>query len=144
VRIIFEVADLKYATMATVSRCVMVRFSEDVVTPDMLFCRYLQQLQNVPLNNENGARVLDIQKICADVLSMNMQADGLISLSLNYSNEELDHIMEPSKQRHLMSFFSMLNYSIKQLISYELDRPDFPLTVCFIFCSFKTNFLTSE
>jgi hypothetical protein len=64
-----------------------------------------------------------------------MQADGLISLSLNYANEELDHIMEPSKQRHLMSFFSMLNYSIKQLISYELDRPDFPLTVCFIFCS---------
>ena len=37
VRIMFEVETLKYATLATVSRCGMVWFSEDTVTPEMIF-----------------------------------------------------------------------------------------------------------
>lgn len=32
----FEVQDLKYATLATVSRCGMVWFSEDVLSTDMI------------------------------------------------------------------------------------------------------------
>merc|ERR1719376_229898 len=36
VRIMFEVQDLKYATLATVSRCGMVWFSDDVVYPYMM------------------------------------------------------------------------------------------------------------
>lgn len=129
VRIIFEVADLKYATLATVSRCGMVWFSEDVVTPDMLFERYLLQLQNVPLVAENQVRVLELQKLCADVLTINMAPDGLISLALSFAMDQLEHIMEPSKQRLLMALFSMLNYSIKQLLQYDMDHPDFPLNV---------------
>ena len=52
VRIMFEVQDLKYATLATVSRCGMVWFSEDVLTCEMIFGNYLQKLQNVPLVEE--------------------------------------------------------------------------------------------
>lgn len=131
-RIIFEVADLKYATMATVSRCGMVWFSEDVVTSDMLFDRYLRQLQNQPLIAENQHRSLELQKMCAEILSVNMAADGLIPASLTFAMEQLDHIMEPSKQRLLMAFFSMLNYSVKQLIQYDIDHTDFALNVNFI------------
>ena len=50
VRIMFEVQDLKYATLATVSRCGMVWFSEEVVTIEMAFEHYLRQLRNVPLD----------------------------------------------------------------------------------------------
>ncbi|KAL3076769.1 hypothetical protein niasHS_011506 [Heterodera schachtii] len=40
VRIVFEVADRKFATIATVSRCGMVWFSEHFVTTEMLFRKF--------------------------------------------------------------------------------------------------------
>ena len=45
----FEVQDLRYATLATVSRCGMVWFSEDVLSDEMLFDNFLTKLRNVPL-----------------------------------------------------------------------------------------------
>ena len=44
VRIMFEVETLKYATLATVSRCGMIWFSEQVLTFDMIFSHYLLRL----------------------------------------------------------------------------------------------------
>jgi dynein heavy chain 1 len=41
----FEVETLKYATLATVSRCGMVWFSQDTVTLDMVYYHYLCRLQ---------------------------------------------------------------------------------------------------
>lgn len=46
----FEVQDLRYATLATVSRCGMVWFSEDVLSMDMVFENYLLKLKSVPLD----------------------------------------------------------------------------------------------
>ena len=37
----FRVTDLYYATLATVSRCGMVWFSEDVLSTDMIFTNYI-------------------------------------------------------------------------------------------------------
>ena len=45
VRIMFEVETLKYATLATVSRCGMVWFSDDTVTIDMVYQHYLMRLK---------------------------------------------------------------------------------------------------
>ncbi|CEG79218.1 Putative Dynein heavy chain 1, cytosolic [Rhizopus microsporus] len=50
VRIMFEVETLKYATLATVSRCGMVWFSEDIITLPMIFSNYLDTLRNVPMD----------------------------------------------------------------------------------------------
>ncbi|TKA59707.1 Dynein heavy chain, cytoplasmic, partial [Cryomyces minteri] len=48
VRIMFEVETLKYATLATVSRCGMVWFSRDIITTDMTIAKYLGHLRTMP------------------------------------------------------------------------------------------------
>ena len=40
---------MKYATLATVSRCGMVWFSEDVLSTEMIFENYMSCLRNIPL-----------------------------------------------------------------------------------------------
>lgn len=40
----FEVETLKHATLATVSRCGMVWFSEETVTINMIYTHYLSRL----------------------------------------------------------------------------------------------------
>ena len=44
VKIMFEVETLKYATLATVSRCGMVWFSDNIVSLEMVFHHYLCRL----------------------------------------------------------------------------------------------------
>ena len=41
--------DLKFATLATVSRCGMVWFSEDVLSVEMIFENFMQRLSNLPI-----------------------------------------------------------------------------------------------
>lgn len=50
VRVMFEVQDLKYATLATVSRCGMVWFSEDVLSTDMIFNNFLARIKSISLD----------------------------------------------------------------------------------------------
>ena len=49
----FEVQDLKYATLATVSRCGMVWFSEDVLATEMIFENFLMRLKNVSVEESD-------------------------------------------------------------------------------------------
>ena len=49
IRVIFEVRDIGHGTPATVSRCGMVWFAENVVLVDDLLQRYIMRLQSMPL-----------------------------------------------------------------------------------------------
>lgn len=53
VRIMFEAEHLRYATLATVSRCGMIWFSEDIVEPFMVYRQYPDTLGSVPLDAED-------------------------------------------------------------------------------------------
>ena len=48
----FEVQDLGYATLATVSRCGMVWFSEDVPSLDMIFEQFITRLRNTSIDED--------------------------------------------------------------------------------------------
>lgn len=106
----------------------------------MLFEHFLNKLSCVSLNaesfpeilsnvNEKPSRSLEIQRLCSQFLSVHMTADGLIPAALEFALKNVEHVMEPSKQRFISTFFSMTNFSVKQILEYSASHSDFPLSV---------------
>ncbi|XP_078728003.1 cytoplasmic dynein 1 heavy chain 1-like isoform X1 [Lampetra fluviatilis] len=143
VRVMFEVQDLKYATLATVSRCGMVWFSEDVLSADMVFNQFLTRLRNVPLDegDEDTQRrpkvveeeetealspMLQIQRDVASVLQPFFASGGLVIKSLEHASR-LEHIMDFTRLRCLGSLFSLLHQACRNVALYNANHPDFPM-----------------
>ncbi|CAG8531180.1 10166_t:CDS:10, partial [Acaulospora colombiana] len=137
VRIMFEVENLKYATLATVSRCGM-----EVVTLKMIYHNYLENLKNVPLddNEEEGSpnrRIegsddsvsphLNTQRDIATILSRHMNDEGFVTKAIYYA-EKLEHIMDFTHMRVLNTLFSLLNKTVRNVIEYNNNHPDFPMS----------------
>ncbi|GJE87844.1 dynein heavy chain protein 1 [Phanerochaete sordida] len=143
VRIMFEVEHLKYATLATVSRCGMIWFSEDVVEPSMVCRNYLDTLSSVPLDAEDedavdfsGRRTdgedaqsanLATQKQIAAVLEPFFAEDDLVQNALKYA-EGIEHIMDFTETRALNTLFSLVNKTVRNVVEYNLQHSDFPLS----------------
>ncbi|KAI0961093.1 hypothetical protein AcV7_000287 [Taiwanofungus camphoratus] len=145
VRIMFEVEHLRYATLATVSRCGMIWFSEDVVEPPMVYRHYLDTLSSVPLDaeEEEGMEVLgrraDVmsadsassanlitQKQVADILEPFFADDDLVTSALKFA-ETIEHIMDFTATRALNTLFSLVNKTVRNVIEYNMQHSDFPL-----------------
>ncbi|POS87247.1 cytoplasmic dynein-like protein 1 heavy chain 1 [Erysiphe pulchra] len=135
VRIMFEVETLKYATLATVSRCGMVWFNEDNITPSMLVTNYLDGLRSAAFEDldedtvttgQTAAKALAIQRHIADLLHVFLTTDNFITLALDYA-KNCNHIMEFTVARVLSTLFSLLNKVIRNIIEYNNQHIDFPL-----------------
>ncbi|KAJ7071380.1 dynein heavy chain protein 1 [Mycena amicta] len=143
VRIMFEVEHLKYATLATVSRCGMIWFSEDVIDPSMVYRHYLETLAAVPLDADDedaadpiGRRIdasaseadnLATQKQVASILDRYFEDGELVSNALTFA-ESIEHIMDFTVTRALSTLFSLLNKTVRNIIEYNIQHPDFPLS----------------
>ncbi|KAI9031438.1 dynein heavy chain [Hyaloraphidium curvatum] len=137
VRIMFEVDNLKYATLATVSRCGMVWFSKEVVTPAMMLANYLTTLRNAPLGDveeerrpSDGAPTespqLAVQRQCAEIYAPYLAPEGLAAKALEVA-EKSDHIMDFTVARALGTLFSLLNKVVRNVLDYNTQHPDFPM-----------------
>ncbi|KAF9056435.1 dynein heavy chain protein 1 [Panaeolus papilionaceus] len=143
VRIMFEVEHLKYATLATVSRCGMIWFSEDVVEPHMVYRHYLETLSSVPLDADDEDMVdlmrrsdpttdssasanLENQKQIASMLERYFAEGELVSSALEYA-QSIEHIMDFTTTRALNTLFSLINKTVRNIIEYNLQHSDFPL-----------------
>ncbi|KAJ3090057.1 hypothetical protein HK102_004799, partial [Quaeritorhiza haematococci] len=142
VRIMFEVENLKYATLATVSRCGMVWFSEEVMTMDMICTHYLETLRNVPLDeseeeaipvrrqpSDEDAEVslsLLTQRQIADICETYFAEDGLVRKTLDYAHS-LDHIMDFTRMRVMTTLFSLINKTVRNVLEYNANHEDFPM-----------------
>ncbi|XP_073494500.1 cytoplasmic dynein 1 heavy chain 1 isoform X2 [Phyllobates terribilis] len=145
VRIMFEVQDLKYATLATVSRCGMVWFSEDVLSTDMIFNNFLARMRSIPLDEgedeaqrmrkgkedegeESSSPMLQIQRDAATVLQPYFTSSGLVIKALEHAFK-LEHIMDLTRLRCLGSLFSMLHQACRNIAQYNANHPDFPMPI---------------
>ncbi|OAA61317.1 dynein heavy chain, cytosolic (DYHC) [Cordyceps fumosorosea ARSEF 2679] len=135
VRIMFEVETLKYATLATVSRCGMVWFSEETVSPNMVITNYLESLRNVPFEDldedsvatgQSAAKTLAVQSQAADLLQGYLEGDNFVAQALEKS-EKYNHIMDFTVARVLTTLFSLLNKAVRDMIEYNSQHSDFPL-----------------
>lgn len=133
VRILFEVETLKYATLATVSRCGMVWFSSDVVSKEMMLSNYLRSLRTIPFEDvdedttgQATAQALQAQTQTADLLQKYFAQDNLLQHSIDEA-WNLNHIMRFTEIRVLNTLFSLLNKACRTVIEYNIQHEDFPL-----------------
>jgi len=133
VRILFEVETLKYATLATVSRCGMVWFSDDTVTSDMMLSHYLQGLRSTAFDEldedtagQASASALIVQSQVADLLQHYFGTEHLLENALREACG-LSHIMEFTEIRAVNTLFSLLNKACRTIIDYNLQHEDFSL-----------------
>ena len=134
VRIMFEVQDLKYATLATVSRCGMVWFSDDTVTPQLMIHNSVQNLRartfedlDEDTNSADGSvRRTGTQLQVVDFLADQINRNDFLSKALS-SAADLVHIMDFTIARALDSLFSLLAKSCRSILEYNVNHSDFPL-----------------
>ena len=134
-RIMFEVETLKYATLATVSRCGMVWFNDDTVTANMMVKHYLDTLRSVPFEDldedavatgQTSAKALALQVQTADLLHHHLTADSFVDQALERARK-FNHIMEFTPTRVLTTLFSLLNKACRTMLEYNVQHGDFPL-----------------
>lgn len=159
VRIMFEVQDLKYATLATVSRCGMVWFSEDVVSAEMVMSNFLRHLQNTLIDEDEDVDIsmISAPQTNADGSGVTSPVDGPnksvpVSLALQLQRDianilmphftdsglvsrclefakNLEHVMDFTQLRALTSLFSLLKQSVRTVLVYNSTHSDFPMSI---------------
>lgn len=145
VRIIFEVQDLKFATLATVSRCGMIWFSEDVLSTKMMVDNFLMQLRQTVIEDtdssnqgapdlnrkfiandsstERSSATLLAQQDAAALLEPFLEDGQFVCRALEFAMQQ-EHIMEFTRFRGLKTLFSMLNSTVRSVISFNNNHPD--------------------
>ncbi|ORY16897.1 dynein heavy chain [Clohesyomyces aquaticus] len=135
VRIMFEVETLKYATLATVSRCGMVWFSDDTVEIDMMITNYIENLKTNPFEDieddsvapgQMSQKTLSVQTTIAEFLRIKLTQDRFIEKALSLAKKH-HHIMEYTDIRALNTLCSLLNKACRTVLEYNVQHQDFPL-----------------
>ena len=145
VKIMFEVESLKYATLATVSRCGMVWFSSDVLRPEEIFYHYLQRLKQDIYDQELNEQTVfnDTRENCANSIEPLLFGSYLNTIFKD-NNIEIDkqkspiyialklirgkeHVMEFSDIRSLEALFSLIRKGIERCVEYNENFKEFPL-----------------
>jgi len=124
VRIMFEVKDLKQATPATVSRCGMVWFSENVITKEMLSSHYIDYISTnaLTLDASSKSSWLSLQNTVMDVIRPYFGdggRGGIVARVLDMVDSQKDHIMFYSHARVLGALFAMIKNIVRLIKGHE-------------------------
>ncbi|OCF56381.1 dynein heavy chain 1, cytosolic [Kwoniella mangroviensis CBS 10435] len=141
VRVMFEVEHLRYATLATVSRCGMIWFSEEVIDTAMVCRHHLDILSSTPIGAEDdetpdyiatgvantaSSSQIESQRQVVNILEPHFGPNGLVNSALDFA-EKCQHIMEFTPIRALNTLFSLLKATVRNVLEYNARHADFPL-----------------
>jgi dynein heavy chain 1, cytosolic len=151
VRILLEVDSLRFATLATVSRCGMVWFSDDTISDHMLLQQYVLRLRHEPIQQldpglvpsssrsqfrgvTGAGQAADVPPAQSGFVAAIEQAvlgagtgdEGLVKMALRLALAET-HIMETERGRLLETFFALVSRGIALAVDYDEGHPDFPM-----------------
>ncbi|KAL7421138.1 dynein heavy chain [Cryptotrichosporon argae] len=130
VRVMFEVEHLRYATLATVSRCGMIWFSDQVIDTAMLCRHHLDMLCATAVSATDDdvdfTDTLDSQKAMVALLEPHFAPAGLVHVALDFAAGAA-HIMEFTPTRALNTLFSLLKATLRNVVEYNGRHSDFPL-----------------
>ncbi|KAF5329223.1 hypothetical protein D9758_018190 [Tetrapyrgos nigripes] len=120
--------------------------SDNVVEPSMLYQNYLFTLSTSPIDSDSddsmdtlarrteplGADAaasanLETQKQVATILERYFTDGDLISSALDYA-KDIEHIMDFTTTCALNTLFSLLNKTVRNVIEYNNQHPDFSLS----------------
>lgn len=82
---------------------------------------------------------IQTQRDIAAILTPYFAPDGLINKCLEFA-KGLEHVMDFTRLRALGSLFSMINQSVRYVLNYDQNHPDFPMQVRVIFCVYPVPF----
>ena len=121
VRILFEVDSLKYATLATVSRCGMVWFPEGLIPLRMTLNRQLKILRSfipgVARSTKNSVSSVTTAKF-VDAILGKFDDRGLVLTALEYALKQ-DHVMTTSIERLVGTLYSFLTRGINLVAEHD-------------------------
>ncbi|KAK4618664.1 Dynein heavy chain, cytoplasmic [Fulvia fulva] len=134
VRVMFEVETLRYATLATVSRCGMVWFSDDTIDTNVMISRYIAQLRTATfedLEEDTGTTTstearLAVQDSMAEILNRRLTENDFVRKALEHC-AGMKHIMEFTSIRAIGTLFSLLRKACRTVLEYNIQHTDFPL-----------------
>jgi dynein heavy chain 1 len=137
IRVMFEVEHLRYATLATVSRCGMIWFSEDVIDTAMICRHNLDLLASRPIGaddddslenavSDSASGALNVQRHIVGILEPHFAGNGVVMSALDFASTT-EHIMDFTIIRALNTLFSLLKGTIRNVLDYNLRHADFPL-----------------
>lgn len=143
VRILLEVDSLRFTTLATVSRCGMVWFSDDTVTDDMLLHHQVAKLHHERVQLlESGISDFFVSatgqgdippvqtsfvKAIEPFIFGASSEESLAKTVLRFSLKQ-PHIMETERGRLLDTLFSLISRGIALAIEYDDTQPDFKMS----------------
>ncbi|TMW64824.1 hypothetical protein Poli38472_008991 [Pythium oligandrum] len=136
--IMMETETLRYATLATVSRCGMVWFSSDTVQTKHIVEYYLRSIEKdlsrlssfsfQPTETEVLRKSAKVYvETVRDMISLGDQMPSVIEICLEQAMG-LVHIMEVTSLRLLMSMFSLLGRGLSRIAEYNDAHTDFPMS----------------
>jgi dynein heavy chain 1 len=137
--IMMETETLRYATLATVSRCGMVWFSSDTLSINHIAEFYLKDIENQTVFDSEYSIQLDepqtAKSITTAYVTLVRELLGfteagkyrLLELCLDYAMC-LPHIMEVATLRLLMSMFSLVKDGLRRILEYNEGHSDFPMS----------------